>query len=100
LVAVQPLVSDRSDGAEPATCWDAAQSAPDFLATPETDLAFYEPKLLAPGSITELYSPRGLGKTHIGHALAIKLAKGGRRVLLLDRDNSPREVRRRLKGWD
>jgi hypothetical protein len=55
--------------------------------------------LLAPGSITEWFSPRGLGKTHVALALAVRLAAGGKRVLLLDRDNSQREVRRRLRAW-
>jgi hypothetical protein len=83
-------------GANP---WAQAMPAPDFLGTTDEERETLEPRLLAAGSITECFSPRGLGKTHVAHALAVKHAKAGRRVLFLDRDNSRREVRRRLKAW-
>ncbi len=51
------------------------------------------------GSITELFSPRGIGKTLVAHAFGVRLAEDGKSVLLLDRDNSNREIRRRLRGW-
>jgi AAA domain-containing protein len=79
--------------------WDAIESASDFLSSPEPDDDFLEPRLLARGSLTQWNSPRGLGKTHAAHALAVKQAKEGRRVLLIDRDNSRRELKRRLRGW-
>ncbi|MFI5168078.1 MAG: AAA family ATPase [Thermoanaerobaculales bacterium] len=82
-----------------ATPWDHAQPAPEFLAARDADQAFHEPKIVAPGAVTEMFSPRGLCKTHLGHALGVRLARRGLRVLLLDRDNPPREVRRRLRGW-
>src|SRR5206468_1729104 len=40
-----------------------------------------------------------LGKTHVAHSLAVKHSRRGLRVLLIDRDNSRRELRRRLRGW-
>jgi hypothetical protein len=79
--------------------WSRAQPAPEFLSVPEAELDFLEARQLARGSITEWFSPRGLGKTHAAHALMVKHAQLGRRVLLIDRDNSRREVRRRLRGW-
>jgi hypothetical protein len=74
-------------------------AAPDFLKSEETERDFLEPKLLAAGSITQCFSPRGLGKTHVAHALQVKHAVAGKRVLLIDRDNSRREVKRRLRTW-
>jgi 5S rRNA maturation endonuclease (ribonuclease M5) len=94
-----PVTLTAPETTDHRTPWEHAQSAPDFLAVVEEELDFLEDRILARGAITEWFSPRGLGKTHAGHAIAVKLARGGRRVLLLDRDNSPREVRRRLKGW-
>jgi hypothetical protein len=85
-----------SPGPEP---WSRAVTAATFVAELEADLDWLEPRLLAPGSITEWFSPRGLGKTQVALALAVKLAGAGHRVLLLDRDNSRREVRRRLRAW-
>jgi hypothetical protein len=82
-----------------ATMWDAAVSAPDFLNSEETELDFLEARLLAAGSITEWFAPRGLGKTLVEHALLVKHALNGKRVLLIDRDNSRREVKRRLRAW-
>jgi hypothetical protein len=79
--------------------WSKAQTAKDFLTDTEKDVPMLEPNLLAQGSITELFSPRGSGKTHVAHWLAVELARKGYRVLLLDRDNSRREVKRRLKAW-
>jgi hypothetical protein len=81
------------------TPWALAVSAPVFLASTETERDFLEERLLAPGSVTEIFSPRGLGKTHVAHAVAVKLARAGLRVLFLDRDNSRREVRRRFRAW-
>jgi CHC2 zinc finger len=82
-----------------ASVWASAVSAPVFLTTEAEEPNFLEPRLIAPGCLTEWFSPRGLGKTHVAHALAVKLARNGSRVLLLDRDNGAREVRRRLRGW-
>jgi hypothetical protein len=79
--------------------WTRAVPAADFLAGDDPTLDWLVPRLLAPGSLTNLFSPRGLGKTHVAYAYAVALARGGRRVLLLDRDNSKREIRRRLRAW-
>jgi 5S rRNA maturation endonuclease (ribonuclease M5) len=81
------------------TPWALAQSAPEFLSTSEPDGDFLEPRLLARGSLTLWMSPRGSGKTHAMHELAVRQARGGRRVLVIDRDNSRRELKRRLWGW-
>jgi NAD(P)-dependent dehydrogenase (short-subunit alcohol dehydrogenase family) len=96
-----PIVSDAKPGSAPESLspWGHAQSAPEFLATVEPDVAFLKPRLLVAGGLTFLFSPRGLGKTHIGHAIAVELAQEGLRVLLLDRDNPDREFHRRLQGW-
>jgi hypothetical protein len=64
--------------------------------------------VLVRSGVTILASPRGLGKTHAAVALAAAAAAGGhfrgeqlkpRRVLYLDRDNPPSELRRRMKRW-
>jgi hypothetical protein len=49
--------------------------------------------------VAEIFSPRGLGKSLYALALAVRLARAGRRVLLLDRDNPRRVVRERLEAW-
>jgi Bifunctional DNA primase/polymerase, N-terminal/AAA domain/Primase C terminal 1 (PriCT-1) len=79
--------------------WTRAMTAAAFVAESDLELDWLEPRLLALGSITEWFSPRGLGKTQAALAIAVKLARAGHRVLLLDRDNSRREVRRRLRAW-
>lgn len=79
--------------------WASAQTAAEFLGAEEAEPDWLERPILARGSIAEIFSPRGLGKTHVAYAKAVKLAKQGKRVLLLDRDNSRREVRRRLRAW-
>jgi hypothetical protein len=91
-----------SPGPSPTSAWAAAEAAPEFILTTDPKVNFLDPeqRLLAREAVTELFSPRGLGKTHVGHAIAVSLAQVGHRVLLLDRDNGRREVRRRLTGWN
>lgn len=91
--------STREPRTRAANPWVAALDAPTFLAGDEADLDFLEARMLAPGSVTQIYSPRGLGKTHYAHHLAVKQARAGKRVLYIDRDNSRREVRRRFRAW-
>ena len=79
--------------------WDKAISAPEFLASTDLEVDWLEQNLLAQGAITEIFSPRGIGKSLVAHAFGIRLARRGKRVLLADRDNPPREVKRRLKMW-
>ncbi len=94
--AARPL-----NGVAVMSCWAAATTAPELLAAGDgaPEVAFLEPRHLVPGCLTLWFSPRGLGKTHVAHAIAVRLASAGRRVLLLDRDNSRAEVTRRLRGW-
>ncbi len=79
--------------------WDQARSVADFVKAVDPEVLWLFEPILAPGSLTELFSPRGLGKTQIIYAIGVKCARAGFRVLLLDRDNSKREVKRRLRAW-
>ena len=82
--------------------WSVARTATSFLAETEGVVDFLDAdmdRLLALGSITEIFSPRGLCKTHYAHWLAVRLEQAGKRVLLVDRDNSRRELKRRLRCW-
>lgn len=64
--------------------------------------------LLYPGCITFLAAPRGTGKSHVALALYLAASMGGPfrgttltapRVVLVDRDNPPSLLRRRLRAW-
>jgi hypothetical protein len=79
--------------------WEKALGAPDFLAQIEHEPDWLAAGILMPRAITHANSPRGLGKTNIGHAYAVQLARDGKRVLLVDRDNPKAEIRRRLRAW-
>jgi hypothetical protein len=83
-----------------AALWAAAVPAPDYLAAAddEGDFLDQERRFLARGVITEWFSPRGLGKTNVMLHLVVTLAATGLRVLLIDRDNPRREIKRRLKA--
>jgi hypothetical protein len=108
IAAMNNGLIEAAPKATPKTAWDAAQTAPDFLKVDTVEPEWIARDLLAPGSVTFLASPRGLGKTHVAHRLAIAIATGGEfrgevlkqgRVLLIDRDNPRREIRRRLARW-
>jgi hypothetical protein len=95
-------------GEADANPWAHAKSAPVFLAEPEQPFEGLTKDLLAPGAITILSAPKGLGKTQVALALAVALATGGRfrgepvkavRVLLLDRDNPEAVLKKRLRDW-
>jgi hypothetical protein len=100
-VAPAPRPADASPpvGGTAKSPWARIRTAREFLDEVEPDADFLVHRILARGSLTLWFSPRGLGKTHVSHHLAVKLAASGRRVLLVDRDNSRRELRRRLTGW-
>lgn len=82
---------------KPKTVWDAAA----FVTEDEADanIEFLESPVLAPGHLTLLAGPGGLGKTNYARWLAVKLARAGKRVLYLDRDNPPRKARQALRDW-
>jgi hypothetical protein len=79
--------------------WSKAVTAAEFLAGDDPALDWLIPRVVSQGSLTNFFSPRGLGKTHVAYAFAIELARKGQHVLLLDRDNAKREIRRRLRAW-
>jgi hypothetical protein len=90
---------NETRGKGQASVWDAILSVPDYLATEDTDGEFLDEagRFLARGVVTELYAPRGLGKTNVMHSLLVECANRGLRVLLIDRDNPKREIKRRLR---
>src|SRR5262249_28549157 len=79
--------------------WSKAVTAAEFLAGDDPALDWLIPRVLSQGSLTNFFSPRGLGKTHVAYAYAVEVARRGHAVLLLDRDNAKREIRRRLRAW-
>lgn len=90
------------------TPWEHIKTAPAFIAEPQDEFEGLAKDVLAPGAITMLAAPRGLGKTHLAHALGVALATGGVfrgesvkpvQVLLIDRDNPEHLIRQRLQAW-
>ena len=103
-----PLVRRRRQGSP--SVWARAVPAPEFAAQSDTVHEALIENLVVPQGITLLAAPRGVGKSMVGLALAIAAAKGETflrpdpqaklRVLLIDRANSSRTIRRRLRRWD
>lgn len=88
--------------------WAEVISAPLFLQQIDNEPEWMARNLLAPHAVIGIASPRGLGKSHLIHHLAVQLATGGifrgevvtqQHVMLVDRDNPPTETRRRLRQW-
>jgi hypothetical protein len=89
-----------------AEVWGHAITAEAFLAQQDEDVQADVRDLLVAGCITLLAAPRASGKTLIALFLGLALAQGGRfrdeqlptrRVLLVDRDNPPALIRKRLR---
>jgi len=85
-------------------------NADEFLAqgSGNDDAQFLVDEIVVCGGVTVLSAVRGLAKTHIAHSIAVAVARGGLyagrpvkqgRVAIIDRDNPPREIRRRLRKW-
>jgi hypothetical protein len=81
--------------------WADAEGLDVFLAAGEDGAVFLdaEKRMLVRGSITEIFSPRGLGKSLYALWLALQLARRGLRVLYIDRDNPRHVIRARLRSF-
>jgi|GEM_PF-3545807 len=90
-------------GEEPSTenadPWQHARPLGEYLLRGEADVNFYEDRLLAPGCITQIFGPRGSGKSEFARHMAVELARRGLRVLYIDRDNPPRVTRKSFAAW-
>ena len=69
-----------------------------FLSATDGEVAWLEQDILAPETLTQMFSPRGLGKTLFAEHCAVTLASAGKRVLILDRDNPRHTLRSRLRS--
>jgi hypothetical protein len=83
------------DGENP---WAAAEPMSEFLKEAE-DIDVILDKLIYPGSVTEIFSPRGAGKSLYAGYVAGEIGRKSKRVLILDRDNPRHITKRRLRCW-
>jgi hypothetical protein len=75
-----------------------AENMADFLADDGVEPEPLYERLLYPETITEVFSPRGLGKSIFALNVAITVARNGKRVLYIDRDNPRRIIRERMRA--
>ena len=102
-----PVSSAPPQGGTPSI-WDRAISAYAFANQPDTLQESLVDNLVVPQGITLLAAPRGVGKSMVAIALGVAASTGSTflgkpiteiRVLLIDRDNPSRTMRRRLRDW-
>jgi hypothetical protein len=81
--------------------WDAAETMELFLESGEEDAVFLDPerRIIARSCVTEIFAPRGLGKSLCAISLAVGCSRRGLRVFLIDRDNPRHVVRSRLAAF-
>ena len=70
-----------------------------FLAGEEESVDFLFAPVIVKGAVTEIFSPRGIGKTMWALFGAVDLSRKGHKVLLIDRDNPRRVVKTRLRSF-
>jgi len=89
------------DGAQPRMTnpWARAVGMDEFLSGEDAPVEFLHNGMIAKGAITEIFSPRGLGKSLWATHAAVLLARNGVKVMLIDRDNSRRTIRERLRAF-
>lgn len=83
------------------TPWDNAETMELFLESGEEDAVFLDPekRIVARSCVTEIFAPRGLGKSLCAISLAVDCSRRGLRVFLIDRDNPRHVVRKRLASF-
>jgi len=86
---------------ETSNPWARAETMRTFLADTDNDLAFLDPhtRIIARESITELFAPRGVGKSLFALWLAVQCSRRGLRVMVIDRDNPRSVVKQRLRSF-
>ena len=85
----------------PAEIWAGAESMATFLSADADSVEFLDAErhIVARECITEIFAPRGLGKSLYALWLAVQLARCGLRVMLIDRDNPRHIVKSRLLAF-
>jgi len=76
--------------------WSLAAGMDVFLRDDGEVVKFLFPPLIVKEAVTEIFAPRGLGKSLWALFIAVSLTLVGYKVLLIDRDNPRRVVRDRL----
>ena len=89
---------ENTQGGKPSP-WSLAVGMGDFLDDQEEAVDFLVAPVIVKEAVTEIFSPRGLGKSLWALFAAVSLAQAGRKVLLIDRDNPSRVVRDRLRSF-
>ena len=97
MIATAPLW--QPPAAQPAAMNDpwASEGMDTFLMDAEEEPTHLVPNVLVPGCITQIFAPRGIGKSVLAAFWAVGLALSGKRVLMLDRDNPRCTVKNRLR---
>jgi len=79
--------------------WLLAAGMDVFLGGEEEAVDFLFPPVIVKEAVTEIFSPRGLGKSLWALFVGVFLALAGCKVLLIDRDNPRHVVRERLRAF-
>jgi hypothetical protein len=81
------------------TVWDTAEDVLDGIDREDKPFDWIQPDTpIARGYLTQIYAPRGLGKSVYMLDMAVKLARAKFKVLVLDRDNPSSTVWSRLRN--
>jgi hypothetical protein len=104
LITSAPKWTPPAIGIQPPTTPDnaawASEGMDDFLKATDAEIGWIVQNVLAPGRLTQMFAPRGLGKSLLAEHWAVEAARRGLRVLILDRDNSRQTLQKRLRSFD
>jgi 5S rRNA maturation endonuclease (ribonuclease M5) len=95
----KPEAVPSSKKGNPVNPWSSAIGMDVFLGDEEEAVKFLYAPVIAKEAITEIFAPRGLGKSLWALFVAVYLARAGYKVLVIDRDNPRRVVRERLRSF-
>jgi hypothetical protein len=91
--------AEKGNGADTTDTWSHLQDIDVALNEELTEPKSLYPRLVFAACLTCIYSPHGIGKTLVLHAIAVALANAGLRVCLIDRDNPAGLFQKRLREW-
>jgi hypothetical protein len=95
----KPEAGPSTGKGNPINRWSRAVGMDVLLEGEEEPFDFLYKPAIVKGALTQVFSPRGLGKTLWAIFVAVSLAWAGLKVLLIDRDNPRRVVSDRLRSF-
>ena len=97
--ALANWIDPKEQPDKPKTLWDEHLDFYEFCKSAGNELEWLMPPYLARGLVTMLTAKRGIGKSNLAASWVVELAKQGKKVRVIDRDQNESEISRKLMRY-